>query len=100
MRRSGYLLGVYGQVLHGVDRRRGDEQLLCELRNVGFDGPVAEAVADELIRYGWAVLEAMMYGGAVFAHAQVLRRGVSCPDWLRETFGRARRTVRTSPLKS
>ena len=81
---SGYLLGVYGEVRQGVDRRCEDEQLLCELRNVGFDGPVAEAVSNELIRYGWAVLEALMYGGAVFAHAHVLGHGVSYPDWLRE----------------
>jgi hypothetical protein len=71
-------------VVSRFDRRRDDEQLLRQLRSAGFDGAVAEAVSDELIRYGWAVLDALMYSGAVFAHIQVLGRGVTCPDWLRD----------------
>jgi DNA-directed RNA polymerase specialized sigma24 family protein len=66
-----------------------DARMLAQLRRVGFEGPQAELLRDELVRYGWAVLNALMFNGSVFTHAARLKRGVDCPDSLREQLRRS-----------
>ena len=65
-----------------------DERMLAQLREVGFEGRQAELFRDELIRYGWAVMNALMLNGSVFAYAARLKRGVACSDELRERLRR------------
>jgi DNA-directed RNA polymerase specialized sigma24 family protein len=72
-----------------VGRVVEDARMLAQLRQVGFEGLQAELLRDELIRYGWAVLNALILNGTVFAHAARLKRGVHCPDELREQLRRS-----------
>ena len=72
-----------------VGRVVEDARMLAQLRKVRFEGLQAELLRDELIRYGWAVLNALIFNGSVFAHAARLNRGVHCPDELRERLRRS-----------
>lgn len=49
-----------------IDRLAGDRDLVGELRRLGFSGPVWQHVAEELVRYGVAVMTAWTIKGTVF----------------------------------
>lgn len=72
------------QLADRVNRMVEDEELLRRLREAGFDSEEGHLLRDELIRYGWQVLNSFLYNGSIFGHAARVKRAVSCPDWLRE----------------
>ncbi len=56
-----------------IDRLAGDRDLIGELRRRGFDGPEYQRAAEELVRYGLAVMTAWMHTGTIFE--KCARRG-------------------------
>ncbi|UJW28887.1 hypothetical protein L3Q67_27005 [Saccharothrix sp. AJ9571] len=59
-----------------LGRRTGDLDLLEELRVRGFEGPSWQRFAEELARYGWAVMQAWLVSGEIFAQCALRRRSV------------------------
>ncbi|MFD1716137.1 RNA polymerase sigma factor [Amnibacterium flavum] len=56
-----------------VDRLAGDRELAADLRSSGFAGRNYEAFANEIARYGWAVIRGWIYKGQIAT--EVKRKG-------------------------
>jgi hypothetical protein len=62
-----------------IDRLAGDRDLISELRRCGFTGPEYQRTAEELVRYGVAVMKAWMMTGTIFEKCARRGRAVQRP---------------------
>lgn len=62
-----------------IDRLAGDRHLIVELRHHGFTGPEYQRTAEELARYGVAVMTAWMVTGSIFEKCARKGRPVERP---------------------
>ncbi|WP_262364467.1 RNA polymerase sigma factor [Arthrobacter echini] len=66
------------KALERVDRLAGDRELAAALRLDGFSGQNYDAFANEVARYGWAVIRGWIYKGQIAA--EVKRKGFGALD--------------------
>ncbi|RKT69533.1 DNA-directed RNA polymerase specialized sigma24 family protein [Saccharothrix variisporea] len=62
-----------------LDRLLGDRSLVARLRSSGFSGVEWDRFAEELARYGLAVLNAWMYNGLIFERVKTRAHGALPP---------------------
>jgi hypothetical protein len=60
-----------------VDRRAQDQELVEQLRKVGFEGPEYDIFERELVGYGWAVLDAWLRHGQIFERCASIGRAIN-----------------------
>jgi DNA-directed RNA polymerase specialized sigma24 family protein len=66
-----------------LQRRLADARLVAELAESGFTGPGYEQLQAELVRYGWAVMDAWLRRGFIFGLCARMGRPVRTTDALR-----------------
>lgn len=59
---------------------RGDAAMVEQLRNAGFEGAEYDWFEEELVRYGWSVVDAWLKYGQIFAECAKINRPVSPTD--------------------
>jgi len=74
------------QAAESLQRRLGDLELRNELAHAGFTGPVWERFANELARYGHAVMMAWLWTNEIFVQCQARNcsPGPAPPSWTYE----------------